>query len=277
MNEYMKKLNKATAYISNIIKDKPEIGMVLGSGLGDFTDEINNPIEVLYKDIPHFPLSTVKGHEGKLIYGTLNNKKILAMKGRFHYYEGYDLDMSVFGIRVMKLLGINDVIITNAAGGINLEFNQGVLMIIKDHIGLFAPSTLRGENLDELGPRFPDMTYAYNRKHIELAEKSAKKLNIHVEKGIYCFYRGPNFETPAEIKALRVLGADAVGMSTVPEVVAATHASMSVLGISCITNMAAGVFDKKLSHEEVIETTNKVKKDFTKYIKEIIGGIKCTV
>ncbi len=274
MNTHMKKLNQAAKYIKDIISEKPQIGLVLGSGLGNFADEITNAIEISYSDIPNFPTSTVKGHDGKLIYGSINNKKVLAMKGRFHYYEGYELDMSVFGIRVMKLLGINDVIITKAAGGINLKFKQGVLMIIKDHIGLFAPSTLRGENLDEFGPRFPDMTFAYNRKHIELAEKCAKDLNIKIEKGVYCFYKGPNFETPSEIKALRVLGADAVGMSTVPEVVAANHAKMNVLGISCITNMAAGVFDKPLSHEEVIETTNAVKYDFVRYIKKIIGGLK---
>jgi len=276
MSKYVEKIQQATKYIKNIIKEVPDIGIVLGSGLGSITDEIEEAIEIKYSDIPNFPVSTVKGHECKLIYGKLNGKKVLAMKGRFHYYEGYNMEMVVFGIRTMKLLGINDLIITNAAGGINLKFNEGVLMIIKDHIGLFAPSTLRGENLELFGPRFPDMSYAYNKNHIELAKKCADKLKIEVVEGVYAFYRGPNFETPSEIKALRILGADAVGMSTVPEVIAANHASMNVLGISCITNMAAGIKDQKLSHQEVMDTTNLVKKDFIRYVKEIVGEMKCT-
>jgi len=271
MNNYVEKIQQATKYIKNIIKESPDIGIVLGSGLGDITNEIQDAIEINYNDIPNFPVSTVKGHECKLIYGKLQGKKVLAMKGRFHYYEGYDMDKVVFGIRTMKLLGINDLIITNAAGGINLQFNEGVLMIIKDHIGLFAPSTLRGENLDIFGPRFPDMSYAYNKNYIELAKNIAEKLKIKVVEGVYAFYRGPNFETPSEIKALRILGADAVGMSTVPEVIAANHANMNVLGISCITNMAAGIQNKKLSHQEVIDTTNLIKSDFIRYVKEIVG------
>lgn len=275
--KYMEKLKQAEEYIRRFIKEKPEIGVVLGSGLGSLADDIRDPIEINYSDIPNFPVSTVKDHDGKLIYGVLENRKVLVMKGRFHYYEGYDLDMSVFGIRTMKLLGINDVIITNAAGGINLKFKEGTLMLIRDHIGLFAPSTLRGENLDEFGTRFPDMTYAYHRDHIATAVNCARQMGIHIEQGVYAFYRGPNFETPAEIKALRMLGADAVGMSTVPEVIAANHAGMNVIGISCITNMAAGVTEKRLRHEDVVETTNRVKKDFVRYIRGIIGEIKCTV
>ncbi|MBN2853261.1 MAG: purine-nucleoside phosphorylase [Clostridia bacterium] len=277
MIEYLRKLKQAEKYIREIITEKPEVGVVLGSGLGSLADDIKDAIEIKYEDIPNFPVSTVENHDGKLIFGTLENKKVLVMKGRFHYYEGYDLNMSVFGIRIMKMLGINDVIITNAAGGINLKFKEGTLMLIRDHIGLLAPSTLRGENLDEFGTRFPDMTYAYNREHLSTAITTARKLGIHIEQGVYAFYRGPNFETPAEIKALRILGADAVGMSTVPEVIAANHAGMNVIGISCITNMAAGITEKRLRHDDVIETTNRVKSDFVRYIKGIIGELTCTV
>lgn len=273
MSLYYKQLEEATKYIKDRITLKPTIGLVLGSGLGDLSDEIEEKVEISYKDIPHFPVSTVKGHDGKLVCGTLQGKQVVTMKGRFHYYEGYDLDKSVFGIRVMKLLGINKVIITNAAGGINLDFEEGMLMIITDHIGLFAPSTLRGENLEEFGPRFPDMTFAYDKELINIASSHIKDINIPVKKGVYTFYRGPNFETPSEIKALRILGADAVGMSTVPEVIAANHANMRVLGISCITNMAAGVIQKKLSHQEVMDTTTRVKSDFIKFIKNILGEL----
>ncbi len=273
MKSYLNQLKEATQYINEKITIKPTLGLVLGSGLGDLSDEITEKVEINYSDIPHFPVPTVKGHDGKLVCGILQGKKVIAMKGRFHYYEGYDLEKSVFGIRVMKLLGINKVIITNAAGGVNLDFEEGMLMIITDHIGLFAPSTLRGENLEEFGPRFPDMTFAYDKEFIKIANNHVNDINIPVKKGVYAFYRGPNFETPSEIKALRILGTDAVGMSTVPEVIAANHASMRVLGISCITNMAAGVEQKKLTHQEVMDTTTRVKSDFIKFVKNIIGEL----
>jgi purine-nucleoside phosphorylase len=274
MSEYMKKLNIACEYIKMKLPDVPEIGMVLGSGLGDLAEEIENSITFDYKDIPEFPVSTVKGHEGKLIYGRLSGKRVLAMKGRFHYYEGYDMQTAAFGIRVMKKLGIGNVLITNAAGGINAGFSEGCLMIITDHIGFVGPSPLRGENIEDFGPRFPDMSEVYSKKLRGLAKVCAEEIGLPVEEGVYCYAQGPQYETPAEIRAMRILGADAVGMSTVPEAVAANHAGMKVLGISCITNMAAGMLDKPLSHKEVMETTERVRDQFMKYVKTIIGRLE---
>lgn len=274
MSDYLLKIKKACSFIEKKIPVKPEVGMVLGSGLGTLAEMISNPIMIDYKDIPDFPVSTVKGHEGKLIFGELSGKKVIAMKGRFHFYEGYDMKTAAFGIRVMKLLGINDVIITNAAGGINESFTEGCLMLITDHIGFIGPSPLAGPNIEEFGPRFPDMCEVYSKKHIKTAQDCAKKLGMSVEKGIYCFAQGPQYETPAEIRAMRILGADAVGMSTVPEAVAANHANMNVLGISCITNMAAGMLDKPLSHKEVIETTERVREQFMKYVINIVRNME---
>ncbi len=274
MKNYFEKLELARNYIMNKLPGTPEIGMVLGSGLGDLAGEIRNPIEFDYTDIPEFPVSTVKGHAGKLIYGELSGRTVLAMKGRFHYYEGYDMQTAVFGIRIMKFLGINNVIITNAAGGINENFSEGCLMLISDHIGFISPSPLRGANIEEFGPRFPDMSEIYSKKHIGTAEVCAEEIGLSIEKGVYCFAQGPQYETPAEIRAMRIMGADAVGMSTVPEAVAANHAGMNVLGISCITNMAAGMLDKPLSHAEVMETTERVRKRFMQYIKTIIAKLE---
>jgi purine-nucleoside phosphorylase len=270
MTAYYEKLKKAAEYILNITGMKPSVGIVLGSGLGALAEEIENPIIMKYEDIPNFPLSTVSGHEGKLIFGKLSGKLVLAMKGRFHYYEGYDMEAATFGVRTMKLAGINNVIITNAAGGINTGFKEGALMLITDHIGLDAPSALRGPNIDEFGLRFPDMTYAYNPALRKMALECADETGVEVVQGVYAFANGPNYETPAEIRALRILGADAVGMSTVPEVIAANHAGMRVLGISCITNMAAGVLDKPLHHLEVMETAERIKHDFLRYVKALI-------
>jgi len=274
MSDYLSKLKEACRFIENKISAKPEVGMVLGSGLGALSKTIENAVVMDYEEIPNFPVSTVKGHEGKLIYGELSGKKVLAMKGRFHFYEGYDMKTAAFGIRVMKLLGINDVIITNAAGGINESFTEGCLMLITDHIGFIGPSPLAGANIDEFGPRFPDMCEVYSKKHIKTAEDCAIKLGMSVEKGIYCYAQGPQYETPAEIRAMRILGADSVGMSTVPEAVAANHAGMNVLGISCITNMAAGILDKPLSHNEVIETTERVREQFIQYVINIVQNME---
>lgn len=269
MSELLVKMKKSVTFIKTKINGNPEIGMVLGSGLGVLASQVVNPIVIDYKEIPGFPVSTVKGHAGQLIYGTLGNKKVLVMKGRFHYYEGYEMDSAAYGIRVMKLLGINNVVITNAAGGINEKYKQGCLMIITDHIGFIGASPLRGPNIEEFGTRFPDMTEIYNKDLIELAEECSKKLSIQVNKGVYCFAQGPQYETPAEIRAMRIFGADAVGMSTVPEAVAANHAGMKILGISCITNMAAGMTGQPLSHQEVIETSKMVRAEFLEYIKDI--------
>lgn len=261
---------EATKYIQNKTSSTPGTGLVLGSGLGVLADEIENQTIIPFKDIPHFPESTVEGHKGQLVIGTLEGKSVLAMQGRFHYYEGYTMQQVTFPIRVMKQLGIESIIVTNAAGGINKEFNPGDLMIITDHINNMGTNPLIGPNNNELGVRFPDMSKVYDTEYINHAKACADSLNLNVQTGIYVGNTGPVYETPAEVNMLRILGADAVGMSTVPEVTVASHAGIRVLGISCISNMAAGILNQPLSHEEVIETTEKVKDDFLKFIKKII-------
>ncbi|TYQ16438.1 UNVERIFIED_CONTAM: purine-nucleoside phosphorylase [Acetivibrio alkalicellulosi] len=263
-------IKEAASYIERKITNKPQIAIILGSGLGPLVSEIEENEELDYRDIPGFPVTTVEGHDGKLVYGKLAGKSIIAMKGRFHYYEGYDISKVVFAIRVFKAMGINNLIVTNAAGGINKEFNPGDLMIIRDHIGLFAPSPLRGENIREFGERFPDMSKAYGEELVNLCKDAALKESIVLREGVYAFAQGPMYETPSEIRALRILGADAVGMSTVPEVVVARHADMNVLGISCITNMAAGILDQPLNHEEVIQTAKEAEKNFIALVKRVI-------
>jgi purine-nucleoside phosphorylase len=273
MENFYKRALVAAEFIRSRINAKPEIGVVLGSGLGSLVDEIENPIEIDYKDIPNFPITTVAGHAGKLVFGKIYGKCVLVMKGRFHFYEGYEIQQVVFHVRVFKLLGIDKLIVTNAAGGINKGFKPGDLMIIKDHISFFAPSPLRGKNIDEFGTRFPDMSQAYSKDIIELAGEIAESLGVDVKYGVYAFAQGPMFETPAEIRALSAVGADAVGMSTVPEVIIAVHSGMKVLGISCITNMAAGILDQPLNHEEVMITAKSAEKNFKALIKEIIKNV----
>ncbi|MFA6308292.1 MAG: purine-nucleoside phosphorylase [Clostridia bacterium] len=273
MNEIYKKACESSEYIKNIVGFQPEIAIVLGSGLNSLADGIENAIEIDYKSILNFPVTTVEGHDGKLIAGGFCGKKIIALKGRFHYYEGYDTVEATFYIRVLKLLGIKTIILTNAAGGINKDFSSGDLMIITDHISFFAPSPLRGANIPEFGLRFFDMSEAYDKELVKTAENAAKKINISIKKGVYAFAQGPMYETPAEIRALGIIGADAVGMSTVPEVIVSRHSGIKVLGISCITNMAAGIANKKLNHLEVLETAKNVEKNFTALLKEIVSGI----
>lgn len=270
MKDMMKRLEKTVDYLKEKISDIPDVAIILGSGLGKLADLIEGKQEIPYDDIPNFPQTTVVGHEGKLIIGRLGSKNVLAMKGRFHYYEGHEMDVVVYPIRAFKLLGIKNLIVTNAAGGVNTGFVPGDLMIIKDHISFFSENPLRGENLDQLGPRFPDMSQAYDRNLIAIAEKAAQRLGISVQTGIYSYCKGPSFESPAEIRALRLLGADAVGMSTVPEVITARHMGMRILGISCITNMASGILDQPLNHEEVIETGKMVEKKFSSLVSEIV-------
>ncbi len=272
MTTDVKKYRIAADYISERIKETPEIAIVLGSGLGSLVDSIEQPTEIDYADIPGFPHTTVMGHAGTLVCGKLGGKHILAMKGRFHYYEGWDISQVVFHIRVFKLLGISRLIVTNAAGGINTSFIPGDLMLITDHISLFAPSPLRGVNQDEFGPRFPDMTNAYDINSISMASEVALHMGINIKMGTYVFAQGPMYETPAEIHALRLLGADAVGMSTVPEVIIARHCGIKVLGVSCITNMAAGVLGVELNHEEVMDTARNVESDFARLVTGIIEG-----
>ncbi|MFW5985993.1 MAG: purine-nucleoside phosphorylase [Halanaerobiales bacterium] len=266
-------INGSAEFIRGKTDIEPEKGLILGSGLGVLADEIKERIEVPYQEIPDFPVSTVKGHNGQFVVGKLEGVPVVAMQGRFHYYEGYSLQQIILPVRVMKKLGIDTIIITNAAGGINRSFNPGDFMIISDHINLMGDNPLRGRNLDEFGPRFPDMSEAYDRELIKLAERVAAAQGIIIRKGVYAAMTGPSFETPAEIRYLAGNGADAVGMSTVPEVIAARHLGITVLGISCITNMAAGILPQPLSHEEVIETTERVKPLFTGLVKAVIAQI----
>ncbi|MBO4693288.1 MAG: purine-nucleoside phosphorylase [Clostridia bacterium] len=260
--------------IKGIIGDfVPETAVVLGSGLGGFAEGIDVKFSVNYADIPGFPVSTVKGHVGKLLFGFYNKKPIVAAQGRVHCYEGYTPAEAVIPVRVLKLLGADTIILTNAAGGINENLNPGDFMLITDHISFFADSPLTGKNIDEFGVRFPDMSAVYDRKLIDIALSEAKKLKIELKEGIYAQVKGPQYETPAEIVALSRLGAQAVGMSTAIEAIAAKHAGMRVCGISLITNMAAGIWKKPLSHNEVIESSEKAQADFCHLLQAIIGRI----
>ena len=249
-----------------------DFGMILGSGLGELAGEVKNPLIFDYKDIPNFPVSTVVGHAGRLVYGELEGKFVLIMDGRFHYYEGYDMETVTFPIRLMKLLDVETIIVTNSAGGANPTFEPGDLMIITDQINYTGTNPLIGPNDDRFGPRFPDMSHAYHEYGQEVVRKAAKELNINIKEGVYMGYSGPTYETPAEIRAYKTLGADAVGMSTVPEVIVAAHSGLKVLGISCITNHAAG-FQEELNHEEVVEVTERVKGDFKGLLKAILGEL----
>lgn len=265
---------KSTAdFILEKSKYKPQIGLILGSGLGSLADLIEDPEYYPYEELPNFPVSTVQGHEGRLVIGKLEGKIVVAMQGRFHYYEGYPMNVVTFPIRVMKKLGVEKLIVTNAAGSVNTSFKPGDLMIIKDHINFSGTSPLIGKNLDDFGPRFLDMSAAYNPNLIKIAKDTAKDLGIDIKEGVYTMFSGPTYETPAEVRMARVLGADAVGMSTVPEVIVARHSDIEVLGISCLTNMAAGILDQPLDHEEVIETSNKAKKSFMALTKGIIKNL----
>ena len=267
---YLEKVKAAAEYIKGKLQQTPDIALVLGSGLGVLGDEIDDPIIISYEEIPEFPVSTVEGHQGRLIIGKLNGKQLVAMKGRFHYYEGYSMQEVTLPIRVMQYLGIKNVIVTNAAGGVNENFSPGNLMIITDHINQMGDNPLIGPNEETFGVRFPDMSHAYSKELVQHAIDCAKQLGIEVQQGVYAGNTGPSYETPAEVRMLRTLGADAVGMSTVPEVIVANHGGMNVLGISCISNMAAGILEEPLSHDEVIETPEKVKHHFIRLIKKIV-------
>lgn len=267
------KINEARDYIKKHVDYTPEIGLILGSGLGVMGEEVENKIIINYSDIPNFPISTVEGHKSRFIFGTLNNKKVAVMQGRFHFYEGYKMQEVVFPVWVMKALGISKLIVTNAAGGVNMSFTPGDLMLINDHINFAGINPLMGQNIEEFGPRFPDMSNAYNKEFLDIAKKCAESNGISIQEGTYMMFTGPNYETPAEIRMSRVLGGDAVGMSTVPEVMTANHSGMKVLGISCITNMAAGILNMPLNHQEVIDTADKVKTKFVTLVKEIVKNI----
>ncbi|WP_423799002.1 purine-nucleoside phosphorylase [Neobacillus sp. SAB-20_R2A] len=266
-------IQKAVSFLKEKYEKVPKIGLILGSGLGVLAEEIEQPFKIPYNEIPDFPVSTVEGHAGQLVFGLLNGIEVVAMQGRFHFYEGYSMDKVTFPVRVMKELGVEILIVTNAAGGVNESFTPGDLMIITDHINNMGTNPLIGPNDSHFGVRFPDMSEAYTKELRTIAKEIASRLNIDVREGVYFGNPGPVYETPAEIRMVRTLGGDAVGMSTVPEVIVARHSGMKVLGISCISNMAAGILDQPLTHDEVIETTEKVKANFLLYIKEIVKSL----
>ena len=274
MSVTYEKLQKSLASIRKVTDFKPEIGITLGSGLGGLAEKIDKVCEISYKDIEGFPVSTVSGHEGKFIFGTLSGKRVVVMSGRVHFYEGYRMEEVVTPVRIMGLLGAKIVLLTNAAGGINLDFKPGDLMMITDHISLFVQNPLLGQNADELGPRFPDMSTVYDRKLQEKIRQAATAIGVDIKEGVYVQLTGPSYETPAEIRMLRKMGADAAGMSTVVEAIAANHMGLRVAGISCITNMAAGILDQPLNHEEVKATADMVKEKFEELVMEFIKIIE---
>ncbi len=264
------KVHEAVAFIKEKTQKIPKIGLILGSGLGPFADEIKDADEIFYGDIPHFPVSTVGSHAGKLVFGSIEGQTVVVMKGRVHHYEGYSLDEVVFPVRVMIELGVEGLVITNAAGGVNRNYSTGDFMLITDHINFLGTNPLIGTNEDSWGVRFPDMSEPYDRKWYLAVEQTGKKLNLNLRRGIYISVTGPSFETPAEIRFFERIGADAVGMSTVPEVIVANHMGIKVLGISCITNMAAGILPQKLTSQEVIDTARRVRPDFIRLLKAVI-------
>ncbi|RKD27142.1 purine-nucleoside phosphorylase [Caminicella sporogenes DSM 14501] len=270
---YQQKLKESAKYISDRTKFKPEIGLILGSGLGSIGNQIEDAEYYPYDEIPNFPVSTVEGHAGRLVIGKLEGKQVIAMQGRFHFYEGYHMKEVTFPVRVMKLLGIKTLIVTNAAGAVNTSYTPGDLMLIKDHLNLAGNNPLIGKNLDEFGPRFPDMSNAYDLDLRKKVKEIAKSLNINLQEGVYACMTGPSYETPAEIRMLRTLGADAVGMSTVPEVLVAVHSGLKVIGVSCMTNMAAGILEQPLDHSEVMETSAKAREKFITLMKNVIKSI----
>lgn len=264
---------KSADYVKSIVPYTPEVALVLGSCLGPFADTIEDPIVIDYKDIPNFLISTVDSHAGKLIFGTVAGKKVVCMSGRFHSYEGYDFEQLVIPVRLFKLLGVKATILTNAAGAVNESYRPGDIMIVKDHIKLAGHSPLRGPNVDEFGPRFFDVTHMYTPALRQLAKDCAEGIDLKVHEGVYYFFTGPQFETPAEIRAVRILGADAVGMSTVTEALTAAHCGMPLMCLSVMTNMAAGVLDRPLTNDEVDETAKTIATRFSAYVTKIIGRI----
>lgn len=264
---------QASDYIQSKYKGLPKIGLILGSGLGILADEIQEAVKIPYHEIPGFPVSTVEGHKGQLVIGELLGVHVVVMQGRFHFYEGYSLDKVTFPVRVMKLLGVEKLIVTNAAGGVNTSFEPGDLMLISDHINNMGQNPLIGPNNSEFGVRFPDMSNAYCKELRDKAKQVASRMGLPIKEGVYVANTGPSYETPAEVRMIRILGGDAVGMSTVPEVIVARHSGIKVLGISCISNMAAGILDQPLTHDEVIETTEKVKESFLTFVKELVQVI----
>ncbi len=269
----LEKFNESVAYIKSQTKVNPTIGIILGTGLGGLVKEINIIDEIPYENIPNFPVSTVESHSGKLIFGELGGKHVVAMQGRFHYYEGYTLQQVTFPVRVMKLLGIEKLFVSNASGGVNPDYEVGEIMIMNDHINLFPGNPLIGKNIDELGPRFPDMSDAYDEHMIELAVQIAKENNIRVAVGCYAGMTGPTLETPSEYKYVRIIGADAVGMSTVPEVIVARHMDIPCFAVSIITDLGVPGKIEKVSVQDVINVASKQEPKMTIIMKELIARI----
>ncbi|MGN1181560.1 MAG: purine-nucleoside phosphorylase [Faecalibacillus sp.] len=263
-------INQVFQYIYAQYSKPIDVAIILGSGLGSLTKEIKTETIIKYQNIPHFPVSTVKGHEGQFIIGKIEDKTVIAMQGRFHYYEGYDMEQVTLPIRIFSKLKIPKLIVTNACGGIRDDLDPGDLVCINDQIGLFCPSPLRGPNLDEFGPRFKDMTEIYDKGGQKLLHEVANALQLPLKDGIYCFFKGPMFESPAEIRAIKAIGGDLAGMSTVPEAIVARHCGIKTVGISLVTNKAAGLSKNELSHQEVMDTAKDSEKHFSQLIKEFI-------
>lgn len=266
MMKDMEMIQKCVEAIRKKTDFTPQIGLILGSGLGDYADRIENRVYIPYGDLPEFPVSTVAGHAGQFVMGTIHGKNVIAMQGRVHYYEGYTQRKITLPIRIMKCLGVEKMVVTNSAGGVNTDFKPGTLMLISDHINYSGSNPLLGENMDEFGPRFPDVSDVYSKEIRAKVKTLAKERGIDLEEGVYMMFSGPCYETPAEVRMARAVGADAVGMSTVPEGIVCAHMGIPVLGISCITNHAAGILDQPLNHEEVIETAARVKDTFVKVL-----------
>lgn len=272
-NTMLEKIKKAAAYISERVEKLPKTGIILGTGLGQLVEHIDIVKEIPYAEIPEMPVSTVEGHSGKLIFGYLGEKYVMAMQGRFHYYEGYDMKQVTFPVRVMRQLGVETLFVSNAAGGMNKDFKVGDIMIITDHINLFPENPLRGKNYEELGTRFPAMTEPYDLRLIEMADKIAAEKGIRVMHGVYVGTPGPTFETPAEYEYFRIIGGDAVGMSTVPEVIVAKHAGMNVFGVSVITDLGGKDIKEVPTHEEVQKAAVKAQPYMTEIMKEMVARI----
>ena len=268
-SEY-EKAQEAARFIRGRAPREPRVGLVLGSGLGAFAEGLEDAVAIPYREIPHFPVSTAAGHAGRLVLGRCGGVPVAAMQGRAHFYEGYTLQQVVFPIRVLGLLGAKVLVLTNAAGGINRKLGARGLLLIRDHINLQGSNPLLGPNEERFGPRFPDMTEAYSKELLAIAKKTARRVRLRLFEGVYAAVHGPSYETPAEIRALARLGADVVGMSTVPEVIAANHMGLRVLGISCVTNMAAGLSGKKINHDEVLEAGERVGKQFTRFLRALV-------
>jgi purine-nucleoside phosphorylase len=271
---YIERINKAADYIKSNIDFMPEIGIILGTGLGSLTEYIENPIIIDYKDIPEFPVSTVAGHAGRLLIGDLAGKKVIAMQGRFHYYEGYSMQDITLPVRVMKILGIKLLIASNACGGLNPDFSAGDIMAITDHINMMGSNPLIGANLEEFGPRFPDMSEVYNKEYINQMQAIAAMQNITLQQGVYCAISGPNYSSKAELRMLITIGADAIGMSTIPECMAARHSGIKVLGVSCITDMAIPDTMTSPTHEEILKVAEGVKPKFVSLLSQFIKEVQ---